>query len=229
MRGHGGPRRKVWTRTKILSPNIQYFCRKLIFVTIYALLGDLWAKKRAFFGQKQCFLGQEVHYYMVYIAYFNELNLQICDYAQKWRICRKNCKYALDENFHGDFCPRQKAANFCHIVGLKSPTKHWPKSLDQTSALNTWPKFNSIQNFWSIFSLRILTKLQLQNLDQTSASKLWPNLSLVLTKNILQNLDQTSASISWPNLSFKISTKLLSTISLASASATLTTSRSFEF
>ena len=27
---------------------------------------------------------------MVYIAYFTELNLQICDYAQKRRICRGN-------------------------------------------------------------------------------------------------------------------------------------------
>ena len=60
------------------------------------------------------FLGQEVHYYMVYIAYFTELNLQICDYAQKRRICRKNCKYAFDENFHGHFCPQRKAAKFCH-------------------------------------------------------------------------------------------------------------------
>ena len=24
-RGHGGPRRKVWTRTKILGPNIRHF------------------------------------------------------------------------------------------------------------------------------------------------------------------------------------------------------------
>ena len=59
-------------------------------------------------------LGQEVHYYMVYIAYFTELNLQICDYAQKRCICRENCKYAFDENFYGHFCPRRKAANFCH-------------------------------------------------------------------------------------------------------------------
>ena len=60
------------------------------------------------------FLGQGVHYYMVYIAYFTELNLQICEYAQKRRICRRNCKYAIDENFHGHFCPRRKAAKFCH-------------------------------------------------------------------------------------------------------------------
>ena len=62
------------------------------------------------------FLGQEVHYYMVYIAYFTELILQICDYAQKWRIWRKNCKYALDENLHCHFCFRRKAAKFCHPV-----------------------------------------------------------------------------------------------------------------
>ena len=50
------------------------FCRKLIFVAIYALFfGDLWAKKVPFLV-KTVLLGQEVHYYMVYIAYFTELN-----------------------------------------------------------------------------------------------------------------------------------------------------------
>ena len=44
---------------------------------------------------------------MVYIAYFTEFILQICDYAQKRRICRENCKYAFDESFHGHFCPRR--------------------------------------------------------------------------------------------------------------------------
>ena len=42
---------------------------------------------------KTVFLGQEVHYYMVYIAYFTELILQICDYAQKRRIWRENCTW----------------------------------------------------------------------------------------------------------------------------------------
>ena len=59
-------------------------------------------------------LGQEVHYYMVHIAYITELILQICDYAQKRRIWRENCIYALDENFHCHFCSRWKAAKFCH-------------------------------------------------------------------------------------------------------------------
>ena len=40
--------------------------------------------------------------------------MQICNYAQKQCICRENCKYAFDENFHGHFCPRRKAAKFCH-------------------------------------------------------------------------------------------------------------------
>ena len=35
-------------------------------------------------------------FYMVYIAYYTELNFQICNYAQKHRICRENSKYALD-------------------------------------------------------------------------------------------------------------------------------------
>ena len=45
---------------------ISYF--ELRFVAIYALFfGDLWAKK-CLFGSTTVFLGQEVHYYMVYIA-----------------------------------------------------------------------------------------------------------------------------------------------------------------
>ena len=51
---------------------------------------------------------------MVYIAYFTDLILQIRNYAQKRRIWRENCKYALEENFHCHFCSRRKAAKFCH-------------------------------------------------------------------------------------------------------------------
>ena len=68
------------------------------------------------------FLGQKVPYYMVHIAYYAELNLQICNYAQKRIICRKNSKYAPDENFCGHFCPRRKAANFCHPVFSQTRT-----------------------------------------------------------------------------------------------------------
>ena len=57
---------------------------------------------------------RQVHYFMVYIAYFTELGLQMCDYAQKRRICRENCNYALDERFHGHVCPRRKPTKSCH-------------------------------------------------------------------------------------------------------------------
>ena len=50
----------------------------------------LFLPKKALFMpkdlQKKGFIGQEVHYQMVYIAYFTELILKICDYAQKRRI-----------------------------------------------------------------------------------------------------------------------------------------------
>ena len=58
---------------------------------------------------------------MVCIAYYTELNVQICNYAQKQRICRENSKHALDESFYGHFCPRRNAANSCH-PGLLNET-----------------------------------------------------------------------------------------------------------
>ena len=73
---------------------------------------------------------------MVYIAYFTELNLQICDYAQKRCICCKNCKYALDENFHGHFCPPRKAAKFCH-PGVVRP--NYARIFDK-SLISSWER-----------------------------------------------------------------------------------------
>ena len=40
----GGTRRKVWTRTKILSPSIRYF------VAIYALFLEIFGHKKCLFG-----------------------------------------------------------------------------------------------------------------------------------------------------------------------------------
>ena len=77
-------RRKVWARTKFLIPNIRYF------VTLSLL--EIFGQKECIFGSKTVFLGREMHYYMVGIAIFTELNLQICNYAQKQRLCRKNGK-----------------------------------------------------------------------------------------------------------------------------------------
>ena len=57
--GIKGLRRKAWTLTKILSPNIRYFVEILRFVAIYALIGDLWTKKVPFWVKNGCFLGKK--------------------------------------------------------------------------------------------------------------------------------------------------------------------------
>ena len=63
--GTKGLRRKGWTFTKILSPNIRCFAA---IVAIYALFFEDIGQRSAFLGETQCLFGQEVHYYMVYIA-----------------------------------------------------------------------------------------------------------------------------------------------------------------
>ena len=84
-REHGWHPPKSLDSDENVKPEHTLFCRKLRFVAIYGLFGDLWAKK-CLFGSKTVLLGHEVHYHMVYIAYFTELILQICDYALKPRI-----------------------------------------------------------------------------------------------------------------------------------------------
>ena len=72
-RGHGGSPLKSLDSDKNFKPKHTLFCRELIFVTIYSLL-EMFGQKKCLFGSKTVFLGQEVHYYMVYIAYLTELN-----------------------------------------------------------------------------------------------------------------------------------------------------------
>ena len=55
---------------------------------------------------------------MVYIAYFTELILQICDYAQKRRIWCKNCKYAFNEIFIAIFAPDERLPSSATLSGV---------------------------------------------------------------------------------------------------------------
>ena len=48
VRGHGGPPPKSLDSDGNLKPKRTLFCRKVRFVAIYALFGDLWAKKVPF-------------------------------------------------------------------------------------------------------------------------------------------------------------------------------------
>ena len=68
-REHGWHPPKSLDSDENFKPEHTLFCRELRFVAIYALFGDLWAKK-CLFGSKTVFLGQEVHFKMVYIAYY---------------------------------------------------------------------------------------------------------------------------------------------------------------
>ena len=76
-REHGWHPPKSLDSDENFKPEHTLFCREFRFVAIYALFfGDLWAKKVPFWV-KTVLLGQKVHYYMVYIAYFTELNSKI--------------------------------------------------------------------------------------------------------------------------------------------------------
>ena len=69
VRGHGGPRRKVWTWTKILSQNIRYFVTTLRFVAVNALFGNLW-KKSAFVGQNSASLARSALLHGIYYIFY---------------------------------------------------------------------------------------------------------------------------------------------------------------
>ena len=53
VRGHGGPTPKSLDSDENSKPEHTPFCRELRFVVIYALFGDLWAKKVPFCGTKK--------------------------------------------------------------------------------------------------------------------------------------------------------------------------------
>ena len=55
---------------EIFKPEHTLFCPELRFVAIYALFGDLLAKKSAFLGQKQRFLGKKctITWYILHIS-----------------------------------------------------------------------------------------------------------------------------------------------------------------
>ena len=80
--GTPGPPPKSLDSDENFKPNIRYFVA---------------------FWIKTVLLGQEVHYYMVYIAYYTELDLQICNYGQKRCIRREKVNTRLRKVFMAIF------------------------------------------------------------------------------------------------------------------------------
>ena len=85
---------------------------------------EIFGQKQCLFGSKTVFLGQEVHYYMVYMAYFTELNLKIWDYAQNDAFVAKIVITRLTKGFMAIFAPAESlpspATLFCNML------QSWP-------------------------------------------------------------------------------------------------------
>ena len=106
-REHGWHLPKSLDSDENFKPEHTLFFRKSRFVAIYALFGDLWPKK-CLFESKTVFIGKEVHYYMVYIAYFTELNLQICHNTQSDAFVAKIVNMRLTKIFMAIFAPDER-------------------------------------------------------------------------------------------------------------------------
>ena len=91
------------------------FCHDIKICRNFRTFGEFWGKKKCFFWSKTVFFVRDVQYFMVYIAYYTELNWQICIYAQKRRICYVNSKYAHDQKFLWPFLP---SPNGCQLLPL---------------------------------------------------------------------------------------------------------------
>ena len=62
------------------------------------------------------FLGQEVHNYIVYIAYFTELNLHICDYLHKNAFVVVIVNTHLTKIFMAIFAPDERLPTSATLV-----------------------------------------------------------------------------------------------------------------
>ena len=94
---------------------IRYFVAVLRFVAIYALFEDFRQEKCFFWGRKQCFFVQKVHYHMVYIAYLVKVaNLRL---RSKTTYCLENCKYELNEIFLAIFAPDERLPSSATLLG----------------------------------------------------------------------------------------------------------------
>ena len=143
VQGHGGAPPKSLDSDKNFKPEHTLFCRKLRFVTIYALFGDLWAKK-CLLGQKQCFLGKKctITWYILHIS---------VSYFCKFAITRKNDAFVakivntcLTKIFMAIFVPDERLPSSATLCSLdysftlvnhlpSKPILQWSEFLDDVS------------------------------------------------------------------------------------------------
>ena len=107
MSKYGNPSPLFLFWSKLVYPSLSQvqggrraFAEKFVLRRKYATLSQYWVTdtftpflgivgQRIFFLAKTVFLGQELHYYMVYTAYYAELNLQILITPKPTHLSRK--------------------------------------------------------------------------------------------------------------------------------------------
>ena len=81
VRRHEGSSPKSLDSDEKFKPQHTLFCRKLRFVAIYALFGDLWAKKSAFLGQNSVSWARSALLHGIYCIFdwvkFENLRLRV--------------------------------------------------------------------------------------------------------------------------------------------------------
>ena len=95
-----GPSPKSLDLHENFKPQHTLSCHNIIISRDLRTFWKNFGKKKCSFGSKTVFLGQKVPFAL--------------NHVQTRRIFRENSKYVPHEIFCGHFCPRQKAANFCH-------------------------------------------------------------------------------------------------------------------
>ena len=84
-----GLRRKVWTQTKILSPNIRYFVAILRFVAIYAIFGRLKARNVLFWIKNSVSWARSALLYSTYCILYLEKSANLHLRAKTTHLARK--------------------------------------------------------------------------------------------------------------------------------------------
>ena len=94
----------------------------------------------------------DIHCILYWIRF---ANLQICNYAQKPRICRENSKYAPHGKVFDHCCPRRKVANFWH-PGCTFLYRNWKKLSHPTEVLTFFSLWDFFY-FWCGGGLKNIT------------------------------------------------------------------------
>ena len=90
------------------------FCHDIKICRDLRTFWKTWGKKCFFWDNKSVSWWKKCTDTCFFFACYTELNVQICNYVYKQRICREKRKIRAWRKFCGQFCLRRKAANFCH-------------------------------------------------------------------------------------------------------------------